>query len=252
MAHIFIIGDSIAEGYFDTSGGWATRLQNQLAEERFEVAPSGAKIPLDFFRNMSMSGDTIYNAIKRIESEANYRIYDKTDLNIPILAMGINDSWITDYETAKDIASEKIPDGGADIQEPLVNISLQNFETAFHQMIEIIARVFNEENNHQTDIFILELTPCQSTVTDDGDDFHVEPRVVLFNNKIKELIGSINESRTYKNQLIFIPIRKAFEESQHSFDHMFKDGLHPWEDGHELIANEVFSYVLPYLAQTKL
>lgn len=252
MAHIFIIGDSIAEGYFDTSGGWVKRLQNKLAEERFETLTNGTKISLDFFRNLSIAGDTITNAIHRVENEANYRIYDKTDLNIPILAMGINDSKLDDLETAKDITSGEIPNGGSDLKEPLAHVSLGNFERAFHKMIEILARVFNEDNNHQTDIFILELSPCKSTVTDDGDNFHVEPRVALFNNKIKELTSSINESRTYKNQLIFIPLRKAFEESEHSFDYMFKDGLHPWEDGHELIANEAFKYLFPYLAQTKL
>ena len=76
--NICIFGDSIAWGAYDPEqGGWATRLRNYLEKKNKDIN----------VYNLSISGDTTYGLLKRLEIELQSR-----DPNIIVFAIGINDA----------------------------------------------------------------------------------------------------------------------------------------------------------------
>ena|ERR1035437_8856757 len=84
---VLIFGDSITQGFWDTSGGWVNRLRNHYDE--VQVQDLDKDIPTIF--NLSIDGDTSQNILNRIKFETQARIWQE---NLPtvIVQIGINDS----------------------------------------------------------------------------------------------------------------------------------------------------------------
>ncbi len=96
MVRILIFGDSIAYGACDKEGGWVQRLR-KFFDENYE----------DYLiYNLSISGDTTEELIKRFEFEAKQRLKEK-DETIIIFAIGINDSQFVHSKNKNRIALEK-------------------------------------------------------------------------------------------------------------------------------------------------
>lgn len=269
--HIHIIGDSIGEGYYDLDkSGWVNRLKFKLYESRY-FYNKDYLLPKDFIRNHSLSGDTAFRARQRIRQEFLYKASDDS-LNIPIVALGVNDSYIYDLETAQKIKSGEIPDGGKDVEnstgstdsnnlsgaDDIVSVSYKDFVNAYAELLSIVAVSANEANqalgkNNVTKIFVLELTPCaeQRSIPSPFDVSWVQSRIDLFNDAIKQIVMNFNNSSEFSNEFEVIPTRDLFPSNSGS-DEMLRlipDGIHPYERGHQLIADRVFTRLLQYLEQ---
>lgn len=74
---IGLLGDSIANGYWDDCGGWFGRLQGKMSEE----------CPLQYgFNNMAQDGDRICDVFHRLGGETLTRYIDTL-----LIAVGVND-----------------------------------------------------------------------------------------------------------------------------------------------------------------
>lgn len=84
-----VFGDSIAEGFFDTQGGWVDRLkQSQMT--RYIKEGAGVKV-----FNLGISGQTSSDLLMRIESELQARKSPKHSMTV-LVAIGANDSALED------------------------------------------------------------------------------------------------------------------------------------------------------------
>lgn len=77
MANIIVFGDSIACGQNDPRGGWVEYLRQSLNK--------------DLVYNLGIDGETTTGLVNRLEKEIKPRL-SEDDLNIVVMAIGVNDS----------------------------------------------------------------------------------------------------------------------------------------------------------------
>lgn len=83
-----MFGDSIAAGFYDTAGGWVTRLRILTNRQSLQDPAHDCTV-----YNLSISGDTTEDVRKRFTAETKARLLDE-ELVI-LFAIGINDSYLT-------------------------------------------------------------------------------------------------------------------------------------------------------------
>lgn len=203
---IFIFGDSIGEGAWDTQGGWPARLSNLVINH---YKAKGERFwPTTL--NLSISGDMVGDLNARILEEYSARCWSGAN-NIVIIATGTND-----------IRAEGQPDF-------YVN-SLENFQC---QLFTLGQKLRNTTKN----IVVLglnaidesKLNPCGWS---ELPNYWENSRIEEFNTKLKQWA----ESKGY----VFVDIYKLTSEDPDFVSKKLEDGLHPNDAGHGLIAEEVF------------
>ena len=82
---IIVFGDSIAQGYHDTCGGWVDRLKQYVLKNNKDAS----------IFNLGISGDKVEHVVKRFNYEigARTKLWDSFDNSIIILAVGTNDTY---------------------------------------------------------------------------------------------------------------------------------------------------------------
>ena len=160
--NICIFGDSIAWGAYDPEqGGWATLLRNYLENKNKDVN----------VYNLSISGDTTSELLKRLEIELQSR-----DSNIVIFAIGIND--------AKSIRSSNTS-----------RISLDEFKNNLNKLHKIA-------NKFADKIAFVGLTPVDESKT---KPISWNMDISYENKNIKNFDGVINKF-CEENGAEFIPV----------------------------------------------
>ena len=89
MANILVFGASVAQGYYDTEGGWADRLKRYFIQEELK---NNWEQSINVF-NLALSGDTSKDVLSRIAKETTQRIWGNHEV-IFIFEIGTNDSII--------------------------------------------------------------------------------------------------------------------------------------------------------------
>lgn len=89
MTHILVFGHSIAQGYWDTEGGWVQRLRKHLDEKYLEKHEEQYDEYYYEVFNLGVSGEDVGEILKRFKREAEPRIRNRED--IVILHLGKND-----------------------------------------------------------------------------------------------------------------------------------------------------------------
>jgi lysophospholipase L1-like esterase len=206
---IFIFGDSIGEGDWDSMGGWPARL---------------SKMVIDYYKNkgsrfwpttlnLSVSGDMIRDLNGRLSEEYQRRCWTSQD-NLVIIAVGTNDT-----------RSEGQPDF-------YVNSS-ENFQ---YELFTLGQQLRNTTKNvvilGLSDIDETKMNPCEWS---DIPNYWERSRVKLFNSKLKQWA----ESKGYD----FVDLYQATSSDPDFITDKLEDGLHPNDAGHELIANVVFEAI---------
>ena len=202
---IFIFGDSIGEGAWDSMGGWPARL---------------SKMVIDYYKNkgsrfwpttlnLSVSGDMIRDLIIRLSEEYQRRCWTSQD-NLVIIAVGTNDT-----------RSEGQPDF-------YVN-SPENFQ---YVLFTLGQQLRNTTKNvvilGLSDIDETKMNPCEWS---DIPNYWERSRIKLFNAKLKQWA----ESKGYD----FVDLYQLTSSDPDFITDKLEDGLHPNDAGHELIANVV-------------
>ena len=205
MTNILIFGDSIAYGDYDKEGGWVDRLKRNLKNK---VIESKVGVDINVF-NLSISGDTTSQLIKRLPNEIPQRCWPGHKIII-ILAIGINDAM-------------------------LVNKNIKTSERNFMKNLEeaiLVCKRYSKE------IVLVGLTPIdERKVTPmpwSPTEFYYNAKINKYNNVIKKLCK--------KNNLKFIDLFNKFNQINYKI--LLSDGAHPNTIGHKKIYNIVYKYII--------
>lgn len=206
---IFIFGDSIGEGDWDSMGGWPARLSKMVIDYYKNKGSRFWQTTL----NLSVSGDMIRDLNGRLSEEYQRRCWTSQD-NLVIIAVGTNDT-----------RSEGQPDF-------YVN-SPENFQ---YELFTLGQQLRNTTKNvvilGLSDIDETKMNPCEWS---DIPNYWERSRVKLFNAKLKQWA----ESKGYD----FVDLYQVTSSDPDFIKNKLEDGLHPNDAGHELIANVVFEAI---------
>lgn len=200
---VFVFGDSIAQGYFDTkSGGWASQLSMHYLREA--NSPEGSEW-LSVFQ-LGVSGDTVNGVLDRIDHEVGARRLFEQEECI-VLAIGINDSKLI----------ENLPFSEEyDFQA--------NYEKLIDRALKLCPRV----------ICVGLSAVNEEVVNASGSESFLNNRINLFEDIIKQ--------SSLRKEVAFVPIHDKFLRVCKETD-LLADGLHPNTAGHKLIAKEVLAAI---------
>ncbi len=203
---IFVFGDSIVWGAWDTEGGWVTRLKKHF---------NGKAVASEFKNyneviNLGVSGNDTNNLLSRFENEITARIYP---LIYPgetigvIFAIGINDSQFINSENR-------------------YQVSLEQFTINLKKLISL-ARKYTDK------IVFVGLPPVDEASPVQRETSYTNDSIKKYNLLIKNICQ--------KEKLDFIEIFDEFMKTDIS--ELIADGLHPNDKGHEIIARIVEKYL---------
>jgi len=195
---VLVFGDSIAQGYWDSEGGWVERLRRYydglaLKDLRTHNQPA--------VFNLGVSGDTTRNLLARIELETKVRKWPG-DLLVAIVAIGTNDDL---FENGKQFV---------DPEEFRVNI--QKVITILKPLVEKIMFVGNAACDEKL------TTPVS------WDDIH-------YTNEQMKKYEQIVQKVAAEQKLPFVPVFETFQTKMAAGENLLADGLHPNDAGHEFI-----------------
>lgn len=210
---ILCFGDSITYGNWDPKGGWVGRLREYLDSKSLENY-SGNDLYSTYYTltyNLGIPGETSPGLLERFETELAMR-YNPDELNIILIAVGINDSRFYKSEDRHE----------TDIDE-------------FRQNIWDLEEIAKKYTN---DVAFIGLTPVDESRT---NPLSWEPDAIYKNEYIEKYDAVIKEFCTSRN-IPFIDIFNGMKELEVS--KLLEDGIHPNQEGHkvmeEIIRTAVF------------
>lgn len=204
---IFAFGDSITYGAWDSKGGWVVRLRKEFDKKNLSDS--------DFYclvYNLGVSGDTTEGLLKRFEPEIDLRSKDGQEKEIIILfSIGINDSQLA-YEKKEN------------------RVPLKQFKRNLKELISK-ARKYSDK------IIFLGLTPV--------DEDKVAPvpwnKSICYRSEYVENYDKVIEQVSVLEGIDYVNLRDIFLKND--YKKLLFDGLHPNDEGHKLIYNEVLRYL---------
>jgi lysophospholipase L1-like esterase len=204
--NIFIFGDSMSLGCFDTNGGWAQRLSN-FAMERY-ITGKGKEI---LTYNLSISGDQSQDIIARFDAELRPR-QSEEGLNVIIFATGVNDSAFVHSKN--------------DFWVPF-----QEFKSNLQKLIDL-ARKFSDK------IVFIGLPMLDEDIVDpmpwDTDKSYRNEDIKKYDQML--------QITAKENGAGYVPIFEKFEADD--YKKLLFDGAHPNSAGHQLIFETVKDFLL--------
>lgn len=199
---ILFFGDSITQGFWDSEGGWVERLRKNYDSLALKDLKNNTQ-PEVF--NLGVSGDTTRNLLARIENETKVRKWLDDPLFV-VIAIGTNDDL---FESDKQY------------------VSPEEFKGNLEQIVAILTPI--------TQGIILVGNPaCDETKT-----MPVSWGDFSYSNKELERSEQTIEQVAIKNDLSYVPIFKIFKAKLDDGAALLADGLHPNDQGHQLIADLV-------------
>lgn len=202
---ILIFGDSITHGFFDKEGGWAVRLVNQYHWDSYENRDKNGRWVESF--NLGISGDKAGGVLKRFDAEVAARqIYPET--NVIVIAIGTNDSWITDDKPVNDP----------------------------HHYAEEISELIAKAKLITDRVLFVGMPSVDDKMCNDGWQYSSE-KPATSNDRIWEFEQALRTTCAKQN----VPLVKIFEtfKARDEQQSLLSDGLHPNDAGHALIADLV-------------
>ncbi len=195
---VLVFGDSITWGFWDTEGGWATRLRNYYVAR--ELKEKSHRDPSVF--NLGIGGDTAKGVLRRFKPETDARKWPGEDF-VFVFAIGTNDSAT---ENGKPRFSEK------------------EYRSNLEKLID-------EAKKYSDKIVFVGLTPCEEELTTPipwrKSISYTNKRLLLFEKVIKDECA--------KNNMPQVVLFETFQDELSKNRKLLADGLHPHNEGHKLI-----------------
>lgn len=192
---VLVFGDSITQGMWDTRGGWAQRLVTDFFD--MQLKDLTADVPWVF--NLGISGDTTKQLLSRFEAETVARL--GADMAF-VFAIGTNDAWIN-------------ADGGFNMSPEIYSANLK----------KLIAKA-RTYGSRILFVGLASVDESQTMPVSWIDISYTNERLALFEHTLKQVCD--------EEHVDFVPIFDAFQEAQ-AKQNLLTDGLHPNDQGHELI-----------------
>ncbi len=210
MSRLLVFGDSIAAGTNVPTGGWVQLLNKYCFEKRVAENVEGCTV-----YNLSVSGDTSRSLLKRIHNEIDARVWyssgGKTEGIVVVVNVGVNDSAF--------VIKDK------DNWVPQIEFEA-NTRKIIGEAISLAERVF-----------VLGITGV--------DDSKVSPipwaPELCYLTKYVRNYNDILRNISAEEGVIFIDVFSKL--SGPKWNKTISDGVHPNDEGHELIYRIVHKYL---------
>jgi lysophospholipase L1-like esterase len=171
---VLVFGDSITQGFWDTSGGWVQRIRTVYDKETIKT---DYDLPTIF--NLGISGNSSRDIVERFEAETKARCQDE-ELGF-IFAVGLNDSRTK---------------SGINFSEP------EEYKSNLEKLLVMASRYSNK-------IVFVGLTPCveeRSNPVSWSDTGYTNDRIRMFNQVLEDFC--------HDNALEFIDTLTPFTEAE--------------------------------------
>lgn len=204
---VLVFGASITQGLWDTEGGWVNRLRRHY--DTLQI-PQPTKYDQPSVFNLGISGDTTKEVLKRFKNEAEVRIWPGEKFII-IFSIGTNNARTDESGKTESTTEEYRADLEALIQQ---------------------AQEFSGK------IMFVGLPPCDEKLTTP-----VPWRNIYYRNAQIFDVERVMRELAAKYNYPHVPTFETFKAKLDKGENVFADGLHPNNEGHELI----FQLVRPEL-----
>lgn len=217
---VIIFGDSIVNRANDTGGGWVSRLWNHIYQHHNTEYAPGVVSSNHSVIELGIGGDDIVGINSRLESELQPRLKIEVDSDrdqyLVGIAVGVNDSRI-------------------DIQAGNPHIDIEVFRKTYLEVVEKL-------KNFGVYVFLVGISPSDESRMNpcpwtDPPTAYINDSIEGFNSCVKEIAES--------NQIDFVDVLSAFQKriELNGPDTLLGDGIHPNEEGHQLIADLVYEKI---------
>lgn len=202
--NIFCFGDSITQGFWDSKGGWATRLK-QYFDDYMVKSPNFPEH--DFYYMvypLGITDDTTRSILERFEFETEKRMVWPTTEEIFVFAVGLNDTVLLD---------------------------INEFKRNIQEIIKRAKRFSNK-------ISFLEIEAVDEKITQpvpwNNKGYYNNSKNKIFNDTLNEI--------TKENGTKVIPLFEEWQKID--YKKLLADGVHPNDDGHKYIFEKVKDFLL--------
>ncbi len=214
MGKLFLVGDSITSGAWDSGGGWAGRVIGQIMDlttESFKNNRSFYCLPY----NLGVSGDTVPDTISRLKSEISVRLdQDTVNEQIQIVfALGANDSVFLTQELRNKFSHDE-----------------------FERNLSLLVQIAREITDNISFIGLLPVdddlvNPCPWA-----------PDIAYGCEWIKGFEDVISNFCTQE----FLPFLPLFDSwiAMPNYKSLLIDGVHPNSDGHRIMSEHVGRFLM--------
>ena len=203
-----VFGDSITQGFWDTEGGWVNRLRRHYDVQIIKNLKDEENYPAVF--NLGISGDTTHNVLGRLEDETEARLWPGEELAF-IFSVGSNDAAVEG--SGREWSSTQ----------------------GYRKELEGIVK---RAKDYSSKIMFVGLPSCDEKLTTPvfwTDIHYTNKRMFEFEKVMRDFCAD--------QQILHVPTFETFQEKLKTGYGLFADGLHPNNEGHELI----FQLVRPEL-----
>jgi lysophospholipase L1-like esterase len=211
---VLVFGDSITQGYWDTDGGWVERLRRHYDE--LQVTDLAGRDEPSVF-NLGISADNSGNVLGRMETETLARTRHHRP-PIIIVQIGVNDSS-TDSLSGDDT----------------VSLPIEQYQQNLQGIIEKSQLIGSK-------LIFVGLSSCDQSMSDPvaWGDFHYTNAAIKAYENIMKMVA-------HAHDISFIPVFDAFKAEFEKGRQVFADGLHPSNEGHEVIYDIILPLLVPLL-----
>ena len=203
---VLIFGGSITQGFWDSKGGWVSRIANDYIPHKLE----DLEAEWTLFFNLGVSGDFVDNILGRLEPETLVRQWNKEPITI-ILSTGINDAVLVNNR---------------------VKMESDEFQKKYDLLIDTALKLTNK-------VLCVGLSAVDANLTNPWKYGNHEQ---WLNNRIDLFEDTIKQSAKRKD-VPFVPVYDKFRAEMEKGIKLHSDGLHPNSTGHKLIAEAVHPYL---------
>ncbi len=196
---VLVFGDSLTHGQFDSQGGWVERLKC------WHFRPQIKGIATDetpYIYNLGIGGDTTAGLLQRFSAETTARNRQGDEPLALVFAIGINDSLR--FPGTPDVSSPE--QYGAELRQ-------------LYQLAEAKSSL----------IMFVGLTPMVES--DLPGPLYQNERVWQFETVLRDFVQ--------EKQVNFVPLFEVITSKLDAGEKLYVDGLHPNDQGHALIYEQV-------------
>lgn len=206
---VYIFGGSTAQGYYDTLGGWATRIAVHYQQETLKQLDDET-VTRDEVYNLGIAGETTEGVLKRIKQEVEARRISDDDECI-VLAIGMNDTVLIDNRVVTEVG---------------------DFQKMYEKLIDAALKLCPR-------VICVGLTAVRES---EADPWAYSSRGKQWkNNRINLFEDTIKQS-SIRKEVAFVPIHDKFLKLNGE-KNLISDGLHPNDDGHAFMARQILAAI---------
>ena len=205
--NLLIFGSSITWGAWDQEGGWAQRLKSFCDAKAVDANfESYTSVYC-----LGVSGDKTTDLLERFDTEVKARI-DEEEKTLILIEIGINDSQFV-------------------LEKGKHRVSLEEYK-------QNLLTLINKAKQYGSDLILIGLTPVDDGKVDPtpwtpGKSYRLE-----FVKQYEEILKEVSQEQN----ILCIEIMDKFQEQD--YKNLFVDGLHPNTQGHQIIYEQVKTYLI--------